>query len=238
MNKELLQSCKDVMQTLSRRPIIHFFWNTNVTPNPTGSSPTSIELISLKLEKNTYSSYNEWVLDVRNLFDFYINNSQSQIYIFSAKQLRMEFDQLISTFASNKSNRLNKLNKLYKDLLDLAETYEAEFQEVQEDLQPAAELFKLDISSITDPIKIIQRNCAMFKSSEVILRVAAILYKLQPEAIIVNSQQIRFEFGLMTPDTCQEMLKYTMFLLKSIAIGKIDPSSNSQESILDSYKFS
>ena len=238
MNEYLLKSCIEVTQTIIRRPIIKLFWLNCGEENSESLPPFSFETICKKLEKNLYPSYNEWVSDVHSLFDFHITNNQNQVFKYSAKQLKLEFDELTSKFASNISIRLDKLKKIHSELNDLADAYESEITKIQKDIQPAAEIFKKSIDSIKDPIKIIKRNITLFKSPEMILRIAAILYKLQPEAIVVNGEQIRIEFALMNSETINKLLRYTLILLEAIASGKIDPYSYTEDSkIVVEYSF-
>ncbi|KAK8885336.1 hypothetical protein M9Y10_040782 [Tritrichomonas musculus] len=238
MNEDLLRSCIDVTQILIRRPIIKFFWSNCAEVNSQSAPPLSFETICAKLQKNLYSSYSEWIDDVHRLFNFYING-QNQIYQCSAKQLKLEFDDLTSKFVSNVKIRLDKLKQIHKELSDLSAIYESEVGQISEELQPAAEIFTISSDSITDPIKVIKRNISLFKSPDMILRMAAILYKLQPETVIVNGEQIRFEFALMKPDTVNDLLRYTLSLVKAIASGKLDPYSYTGNSkTIDSYSAS
>ena len=165
MNEYLLKSCIDVTEIIKRRPIINFFWSNSDEANSESLPPFSFETICKKLEKNLYPSYNDWISDVHRLFDFHITNNRNQVYQFSAKQLKFEFDELTSKFASNISVRLDKLKKIYSDLNDLAESYESDLYQIQEDIQPAAEIFKVSIDSIEEPIKMIKRVFCCGKSS-------------------------------------------------------------------------
>lgn len=238
MNEYLLKSCIDVTNILTRRPIIKFFWSNCDDANLASLPPYSFETICKKLEKNLYPSYDDWISDVHKLFDFHITNNRNQVYQFSAKQLKYEFDELTSKFASNISVRLDKLKKIYSDLSELAETYESEFNNIIEDIHPAAEIFKVSAESIEDPIKIIKRNISLFKSPELVLRITAILYKLQPETIVVNGEQIRIEFALMNPDTISKLLHYTLILLEEIASGRLNPYHYSDNSkLIGDYSF-
>ena len=221
---------------LIRRPIINLFWSNCFGEATQSLPPTSFETICTKLEKNLYSSYEEWISEVHRLFDFYINNNSNQVIHYSAKQLKSEFDELTSKFASNTSIRLDKLKQIQTELNDLISKYANEMNQMKEDIHPAAEIFNMPLNSIEDPIKVIKRNISLFKSPEMILRITAILYKIQPETIVINGEQIRIEFALMRPETINDLLKYTIFLLRLIASGNLDPySCNENTKMIDSY---
>ena len=136
----------------------------------------------------------------------------------------------------NPSVKMNKINYVYEKLKKYAMKLESSFHDEKDDLNPAAEMFKMNDDDSMDKVKMIKRNILMFNSPEITMRISSLLYRIQPEAIVISDEQFSIHFCLMKGETIDALLKYSTSLIRDVAAGKIDPYFNMEDSEFNSIR--
>jgi hypothetical protein len=187
-----------------------------------GSKPLSFIRISERLESGGYQSANAWAADIRLLLKSAIADSPAlSLRGAAARQLQSDLERemfLLSPVLSPHTLRLQFAQDRFQRFL--ARTV-PEIPEAAEPPDPdcpaAAEILKMQITreNLFDSVRALA-------SSSLILRVAAVVHHLQPEALHLGDEMMIL-FSVMTEETLEQLGRFVHELLREAAIGEINP---------------
>lgn len=222
MNISQYEVCTNIMNNLSRRPIYSLFYDLKNDSSPLVLGyPVNLKKIYLKLQRNLYSDCNSWINEVTELFNYFINNYKDEPLISaSAQQLLKDFNEELEKTPPNKDGFALRLSVLSSDILEIAKIYETEHVFKKTDKQPHCYILNKDIKNITT--KDLIRQIKALHSTDLILRVAAFLYKLQPECVNLD-YDVSIEFEQMSEETLSKLKLFVRSLLIKAAQGQVCP---------------
>lgn len=216
--------CIDIMTKIMSRPIAKLFLGTSDNQY-LATSGSNVNLISImsKLQSGLYESDKQLVTEIRQLFNVTNTSTFNQeIYKAAAQQLYNEFMTLYNNKFPSKedicSTRLSLLASEFTTYLkeNKIETFTYEKREGK----TFAAILDTDASKMSD--KQLLREIKFLKSPDLIVRVACLIHKLRPDAIVLDSN-ISLKIDLLSEEQKCEVKQFVHSLLTEVAMGKYDP---------------
>ena len=203
MNKATTKTCEKILKSLLDVPISSVLWEYR--PELLGDSerlPFYLENVALKLNKNLYTSPDQFIDDVRYIFEkARTERKKKTIYHISSKILEEEFKRLLDENSFEGSQLVQK-EKEIDDLFDLCNknlTQKTQKITLNEEVEAAANFLRRDPDTFSADD--LSHLISVLQSPDVVVAVAAELKKLQPECISLDENDLVFHFCLMNEET-------------------------------------
>ena len=233
MKPKEYEVCHQIIQELLKWPIAQMFYHYNdtlITDNQVKShsqssnpQPLSFEIIINNLKRGVYSSPASVILHLRSLFTYAIYFSgPGSIRTAAARQLSMEFENILTYLSPSLSIQTLELQKIEYDLYQFLKYNPINIPKKENPHEmPASEFFKTDFSN--DTPEQISKNIQIIQSPNIILRILSFIYVLQPEIISFGDDDISIKFGLMSTATLEALRDFIPKVALEAANGTIDP---------------
>ncbi|OHT06203.1 hypothetical protein TRFO_25824 [Tritrichomonas foetus] len=221
MNYEQLQACSMIMQKILRRPVSKMFYS--VSAIETVTKPISLQTISEKLQENKYKTADEWIYEMRLVLSFAKRQSNNiPLKAAAARLLMSDFEDEMMTLSPMLSPHMLFLQIAEEHFNNFIQSYHPEIPRriPITDSVPASEIFKTWNKEST-PSQLLS-EIKMLNSPSLLLRVAAFIYKIKPEAIGFG-KQLSMILSMLSQDEMMNTSNYVRRILFDAATGKIDP---------------
>ena len=217
--------CWKIIKQLKEIPVWRIFSDDHLNEIPKSiSKPITFELIESRLQHHLYKSSDAWVAEMRRFFMNEIENStQNKLRKSAATLLSQRFEEIMQTIAPGLSPHILSVQVKEQELQELLDQMASEIPLSQPKIgQPNATIFNnLNDNEEVTPERIIYKT-QLLKFPELVLKVIAYVYKLQPECIAYG-QTLAINFSLFKEENLQLINKYINKLLQDAASGKINP---------------
>jgi hypothetical protein len=196
------------------------FWEASPAQASPGSSPLSFKLISDRLSQGGSADASSWVSDVRRLLmSAVLATPELSVRNAAARQLQSDFESEMATLSPTLSPHVLRLQLAEGRLKRFVDSPVGPIPEIPTILNspPAGEIMKrpIESDSIVSAVK-------MLASPALVLRVAAFVHQIQPEAIQVGSE-LTILFSVMSESTLQRVCAFVHGVMYEAAVGAIQP---------------
>lgn len=209
MNEATTKTCEKILKSLLDIPISGVLWEYK--PELLGESerlPFYFENVALKLNKNLYNSPDQFIYDVRTIFESaQTEKKKKTIYHISSTILEIEFKRLLDENSFEGSQLVQK-EKEIDDLFVLCnKNYTEKTPKItlNEEVEAGASILNRDPSTFSADD--LSHLISVLQSPDAIVAVAAELKKLQPECISLDENELVFHFCLMNEETIHALSK-------------------------------
>ena len=224
MNQIQIDICQRVLSKLNDRPVYKLFLGTTDFPCIAPMDhPTNFLNIQTKMQRGLYESTEIFIDEVKRFLQSFIDHKdQNPLKAAAAQQLLIDFQNELERSNPLKKGLSLRLNLLTADFYDYIKTLpNTDILPLNERQgQPNSLVFRTPPEEITT--KQLIREIKFLRSPDLLVRVAAFIYKQQPEALqLGNELSIKFQF--MKPETLSSLKLFVRSLLYQAAKGKLDP---------------
>ena len=217
--------CWKIIKELKEIPVWRLFSDEHLNEIPKSvSKPITFELIESRLQHHVYKSSDAWVAEMRRFFMNEIeNSSQNKLRKCAATLLSQRFEEIMQTVAPGLSPHILVVQIKEYELREILDQMASEIPSNQEKIaHPNAAIFnQLNDEEEVTPERIIYKT-QLLKFPELVLKVIAYVYKLQPETIAYG-QTLAINFSLFSDENLHKMNKYINKLKNDAASGKTNP---------------
>lgn len=235
MNQEQKDLCQLILDTLRKRPVFQIFWSYDShSQAPNYKIPVTFKIISEKLACGLYPSPLDFVSDCRTLFAQISHEDSNSVRFGAARFLQHEFETLVSELSPIDGHSARMLQNFMHKLTDFISRVKPAVRTlipVKQEIQPAAERLRnpddedATAESVSEDIKSIT-------SPSLLVNILAFIYKLQPEAIHMDEEEIKISFMLIGPESLSKIKQYLNSLFEKAARGEIDPCAQHPVEVL------
>lgn len=209
------EKCEEILNSILQVECLDLIKNIDILPTKENPHPISLYDIQTRLENHTYTSTLPFIQDFRTLFYHHINRySKDSIEYLIIKRIQEIFEGLIKNGTFFTNNGTLVLIKAEKQLSNIHQVIKSrallEISQVSDDKNPASVVFQ-EAEEIT-PEKL-TRYIELLIDTKSILKVAKYIYNLQKECIIIDDEQLTFNFSLMNPDSIRSVYDFVLQLL-------------------------
>ena len=224
MNQLQIDICQRILTKLSQRPIYKMFIGSPEFPcDPPLIHPTNFSSIQAKLQRALYQSCESFIDEIEIFLKSFIENHYSNpLKAAAAKQLLNDFHEELEAndpLRKGLSPRLNILSTDLKDYLNNVSHLPIN-QNIERDGNPCSIIFKTPPTEMTT--KQLIREIKFLRSPDLLIRIAAFVYKKQPEAIQLGNE-LSLQFQFMNEETLNDLKIFVRSLIYQSAKGKLDP---------------
>ena len=224
MNQLQIDICQRILTKLNERPIYKMFVGSPEFPcDPPLIHPTNFNNIQAKLQRSLYQSCELFIEEVERFLQSFIDNRDSNpLKAAAAKQLLMDFHEELEKSDPLKKGLSLRLNLLISDLKDYFQniSLSTNINIEEKEGEPCSVVFKTPPQDMST--KQLIREIKFLRSPDLLIRVAAFVYKKQPEAIqLGNELSIQFQF--MKEETLNDLKLFVRSLIYQSAKGLLDP---------------
>ena len=183
MNSDQINLCQIIMEKITRRPVSKMFWT--VSPLEKKSKQISLQSISERLQENKYKNADEWVYEMRKLFSVEIKNPTNSLRSAAARLLMDDFEEEMKTLSPMLSPHLFQFQIAEEHLINFINSFHPYINKtnIEVESDPAAEIFKEDLNDNDYTAQHLLFDIQLLKAPQIILRIAAFIYKVHPAAI-------------------------------------------------------
>lgn len=228
MNEDQYNICVNIMEAILRRPIASLFRKSDILLSDRNIPvPLCFDTITDKLNKKMYAIVNDWIREMRTLFESVLAGTEKKnpIYI-AALQLQTEFDEHLARMNPMDDLRIIRTRFTIQQIQEYSSKLPLIKDNAVTEKEPGAELFKR--KETTRNNKRLSRDIRLFCSQEIVFRVSAFIYKIQPEVITID-ENLTINFNLMSDHTYNQVRPYVTQILQDAAVGKIDIFTNDHQ---------
>lgn len=210
-------------------PISNIFWERKIYyQGESFEMPISFQEISLRVQRNNYKSIDEFKNDIQLIInDLKYVKRKNPMLVICSSIMQEEFDQLLQLY-SDKSSKIKieetKLDLYFQNInLKLDELKNSTLIDTKTGTEYASYVLSKDPKSYSP--QDLAGLLKIIKDSEIITKIAAFVFNIQPEAISIN-QGLSFHISLINSVYIPGIVQYACDLLKGI-----DNSDNIQNPI-------
>lgn len=224
MNQVQIDICHRILKRLGDRPIYKIFiGNTEFPCMAPMQHPTNFLNIQTKMQRGLYQSCEIFIDEVKRFLQSFIDHrEENPLKAAAAQQLLSDFEAELEKNDPLKrglSLRMSLLTSEFNDYIKVNRNIMIT-DVTEREGEPCATIFKTNPEDIST--KQLLREIKFLRSPDLLIRVAAFIYKMQPEAIQLGNE-LSIEFQFMKPETLIALKKFVRGLLSQAAKGKIDP---------------
>ena len=227
MNEQQQTCCKKVFDIVMHRPVARLFWDiSNEVSNEKITRPVTFKFIKEKLDSKMYSSPQNFVNDMRQVFlngDSY--DGEKSIKPHAIALLIDDFEKALARYIPMSSSLEIKLKISIEDFEKiLSETVE-ERPKAERFNAPASTACRLLNSQAKNPVSVneLTKEFLLLRSPKLIMKVIKYIYSLQPEAVRI-SNGISIAYSLFTEENTQKIHNYILKTIESAAKGTLEAS--------------
>ena len=218
MNETDTLACEELFKKLISIPIAGVLWKYR----PELSSHSEklsyyLETISLKLNQNMFDSPEQFLQELRGIFEMAkTDKKKKNIYHIAATILSEEFERILKEnpiTSSTLTDKTNIISDYFEMCIEkLKEQEEKAPQSKQPNLTPAASILYKDPKTFTaDDLSFL---ISITKDPEIIMSIAKESKQLQPETISLGQQDLTFHFCLMNEETIHNVAAFAIEEIK------------------------
>lgn len=224
MNREQTELCREILESILRRPISRMFWELDCPQAMANVKvPITLHLISDRLSRGLYGTPDEFVSDMRVLFSKSMKAAKNSVRSVAASQLLLQFEQLMADLSPSLSPCTTKeqlgtvkLTKIVKSLAPWLTSAAS-----VSNGEPAAEIVKNPHTEVS--VSEIATDIRSLFSPALLLRVLAFVYQMQPEAVSIDEEEMSIEFTLLSDENLGKLRVFVNELVAKAAKGEINP---------------
>lgn len=233
MDVEQARACDMIFRKLMQRPISKMFWSVDSDVYLTKEhQPITFEIIQKRFQNGQYKDSFQWEKDIRLLLS---NNilfgGRFPLRVAAARQLTKDFESLLQEVSPSMSPGTIKLQFIEKELDDFFENYLSEIPSPEPvNLPPANHVICNALLDEPNPqltINLIKH----LNSPAMLLRIAAFVYKIKPEALIMENELIIL-FSIFTEEEIIRLQHFLNRILIEASCSKINPFLRDPGSIM------
>lgn len=226
MNDDETNLCRSILNQLKTRKYFNMFWNHEPDlTNPNIEHPINFDVISSKLDTNTYTNISTFISDIATCIENGRNGyPEGSIRHAAAEQLQTYFEDI-----------LNEVNPLGGPVSMPLQYFTKEYirkcvppipdintQPKNTDKEPGSIIFTLERDP--DDLNALYRDIKLLTSTSLIFELAAFTKKLQPDIITIRNE-VSINVTLLLPQNRPSMRKFVTHLLRKAATGEVDANS-------------
>lgn len=221
MNSDQIKLCQTIMQKISRRPVAKMF--LTISPLESKSKQISLQSIAERLQQNKYQNADEWIYEMRRLFSVEIKQPTNSLRSSAARLLMNDFEEEMKILSPMLSPHLFQFQMAEEHLQNFINSYHPYINKTppKTEKEPAAEIFKEDFNDIDYTARNLFSDIQLIREPQIILRVAAFIYKIHPSAISIG-KQLTMMFSVLSKDELWRVGKFVRQLMLDSSVGKIN----------------
>ncbi|EAX96999.1 hypothetical protein TVAG_440150 [Trichomonas vaginalis G3] len=241
MNEFEHLACKQILDTLMKRPIAKIFWDSDQEiDNPDIIHPITFKLISEKLQNHVYQSPQDFIDNMNEL----LANAKKwdpvkSIKPAAAELLTQDFEKAVLVYKPTTIPLSMKIRIAFNEFNEIKSIPISDIEETTStnNSKPANYLlnqYNRNPNSISreDLVKEIQ----LLNSTDKLLNLIRFIYKLQPDAILVN-KEVTIQLENINPDDYAKIHAYIWKQLQNLSIQTIISKPKSSGSTYEEKYF-
>lgn len=221
MNSDQIKLCQKIMSKIKNRPVSRMFYK--IFPLDVKEKQISIQIIDDRLQENKYQNADEWIYEMRNLFSAEIKHPSNSLRSAAARLLMDDFEKEMKTLSPMLSPHLFQLQNAEEHLINFIDSFHPHIpiNNSETEKEPAAEIFKEDFNDVDYSAKQLSSDIQLLRSPQVILKIAAYIYKIHPSAISFG-KRLTMMLSLLSQEEICKVGIFIHQLMHDCAVGKIN----------------
>ena len=221
MNDDQIKLCQTIMEKIYARPVSRMFYT--ISPLEIKEKQISLKSIGERLRENKYQNADEWIYEMRKLFSAEIKHPSNPLRAAAARLLMEDFEKEMRTLSPMLSPHLFQFQIAEEHLINFINSYHPYISINMPEIEkkPAAEIFQEDFNDVDYSTQQLLSDIQLLRAPQIILRIAAFIYKVHPNAICFG-KRLTMMLSLLTPEEVSRIGKFVRQLMVDCTVGKMN----------------